>query len=62
MFTVLFPHAQGRQSDRYGRKTILLICYVGPALGYFAMALSGSLSVLVLSRIPTGMTGVLACT
>lgn len=46
--------AQGKFSDNYGRKTILLASYIGPGVGYFAVGLSGSLLILILSRIPIG--------
>jgi len=48
---------QGTFSDKYGCKTILLASYIGPGVGYFAIGLSGSLLVLVLSRIPIGKAG-----
>ena len=33
---------------------MLLASYIGPAVGYFATGISGSLLVLILARIPTG--------
>lgn len=45
---------QGKVSDIHGRKTMLLASYIGPAVGYFATGISGSLLVLILARIPTG--------
>lgn len=48
---------QGKLSDNYGRKTILLASYIGPGIGYFVIGLSGSLLILVLSRIPIGKGG-----
>ena len=41
-------------SDEYGRRSILLLSYIGPSLGFIAMSLSGSVTMLVLSRIPNG--------
>ena len=45
---------QGRLSDIYGRKNILLLSYIGPAVGYAALGMTGSLLVLVLARVPSG--------
>lgn len=47
----------GRLGDTQGRKTLLLISYIGPALGYFALGVSpSSILVIILSRIHNGIT------
>ena len=45
---------QGRLSDIYGRKQLLLVSLLGAALSYFLMALPTTLLFLALSRIPIG--------
>ncbi|XP_029020617.3 uncharacterized protein LOC114864097 [Betta splendens] len=45
----------GYLSDRFGRKTTLLVCYVTTALFGFASALSPSLTVFTVMRFFTGM-------
>ena len=45
---------QGKLSDTYGRKSFLLLSYIGPFVGYVLMGFSGSILVLVISRIPNG--------
>ena len=45
----------GPAADRYGRKTVLLICSVIVALGTLGYAFSSSISVLVALRLLTGM-------
>ncbi len=47
----------GRISDRYGRRSILLICFVGSAIGYFIFGIGGALWVLYISRAIDGFTG-----
>jgi len=47
----------GRISDRYGRRPILLICFLGSAVGYFIFGIGGSLWVLYVSRAIDGFTG-----
>lgn len=49
--------ALGSLSDRFGRKTILLISLAGSALGYLIFGLAGSLWMLFLGRIIDGLTG-----
>ena len=47
----------GRISDRYGRRPILLICFLGSAIGYFIFGIGGALWVLYVSRAIDGFTG-----
>lgn len=47
----------GALSDWFGRRPILLICFIGSALGYFIFGLGGALWVLFLGRIIEGITG-----
>ena len=55
------PHSsissQGRLSDTFGRKPLLLLSYLIPALGYLGMGYSQTIFFLILSRIPVGETG-----
>ncbi|WP_162909629.1 MFS transporter [Aggregatilinea lenta] len=47
----------GALSDRMGRRTILLICLAGSAVGYLITGIGGALWVLFLGRIIDGLTG-----
>jgi len=47
----------GALSDQYGRKPLLLICFLGSAIGYFMMGIGGALWVLFLGRAVDGITG-----
>ncbi|KAL2912236.1 hypothetical protein HK105_208304 [Polyrhizophydium stewartii] len=46
----------GRLSDRYGRRTVLLISMLGNGLSMLLWIFSGSFSVFVLSRVVGGLT------
>lgn len=46
----------GALSDRYGRKSILLISLLGSAIGYIMLGIGGSLWILFLGRIIDGVT------
>lgn len=46
----------GALSDRYGRKSILLISLLGSAVGYLLLGVGGALWVLFLGRIIDGLT------
>ena len=53
----VFLPAQGKLSDVYGRKNLLLLSYLIPALGYVTLAMATSyrsLGLLLLSKLPTG--------
>lgn len=45
----------GSLSDLYGRRRVLLVCFVGAALGYLLLGLSWNIYVVVLSRIPCAL-------
>ncbi|DBA00879.1 TPA: hypothetical protein N0F65_008522 [Lagenidium giganteum] len=45
----------GSLSDVYGRRTVLLVCMLGAACGYFMLALSWNIYIVILSRIPSAM-------
>ncbi|MBC1403276.1 MFS transporter [Listeria welshimeri] len=47
----------GALSDRFGRCPVLLLCFIGSAIGYFIFGLGGALWVLFLGRIIEGITG-----
>ena len=47
----------GKLSDKYGRKPILLICEAGTLLSFGILAVSGSIEMIVLSRVVDGLFG-----
>ncbi|MBF2596806.1 MFS transporter [Listeria welshimeri] len=47
----------GALSDWFGRRPVLLLCFIGSAIGYFIFGLGGALWVLFLGRIIEGITG-----
>jgi multidrug resistance protein len=52
-----FSPILGRLSDRYGRRPILFISLLGSAVGYLVIGLAGSLAMVFLGRIISGITG-----
>jgi MFS transporter, DHA1 family, tetracycline resistance protein len=64
LLSVIYAAAQffaapviGKISDRVGRRSVLLICLAGAAVGYFVFGIAGSLWILFLSRLIAGITG-----
>ncbi|KAE9346210.1 hypothetical protein PF008_g8398 [Phytophthora fragariae] len=45
----------GSLSDHYGRKRVLLACFVGAAAGYLLLGLSWNIYVVLLSRVPSAL-------
>jgi len=64
LLSVIYSAAQffaapviGKLSDRIGRRPVLLVCLAGAAAGYFVFGIAGSLWILFLSRVISGITG-----
>lgn len=53
----LFAPILGALSDKYGRRTVLLISIFGSGLDYFAMALSPTILILFVTRALNGLSG-----
>ena len=47
----------GKLSDKHGRKPVLLICEAGTLLSFVILAMSGSMEMIVISRIVDGLFG-----
>jgi DHA1 family tetracycline resistance protein-like MFS transporter len=47
----------GALSDKYGRRPLLLVCFLGSAIGYLVFGIGGALWVLFAGRIIEGITG-----
>ncbi|POM72439.1 Major Facilitator Superfamily (MFS), partial [Phytophthora palmivora] len=45
----------GSLSDHYGRKRVLLACFVGSSAGYLLLGLSWNIYIVLLSRIPSAL-------
>jgi len=54
---VLFGPIVGNLSDAHGRKPVLLFSLIAMGIDYFVMALAGSVWLLFLARIVSGITG-----
>lgn len=52
-----FTPVLGKLSDRYGRRPILFISLLGSAVGYFVIGLAGTLFLVFLGRVISGITG-----
>ena len=52
-----FSPVLGRLSDKYGRRPILFFSILGSAVGYFLVGWAGSLAIVFLGRIVSGVTG-----
>jgi DHA1 family tetracycline resistance protein-like MFS transporter len=57
LFQFIAVPTLGALSDRYGRRSVLLISLIGSAVGYLIFGLGGALWVLFLGRILDGITG-----
>lgn len=47
----------GALSDKYGRRPLLFLCFLGSAIGYFIFGIGGALWILFVGRIIEGITG-----
>ncbi|MGD9588879.1 MAG: MFS transporter [Pyrinomonadaceae bacterium] len=52
-----FSPLLGRLSDRHGRRPILFISLIGSAAGYMVIGFAGSLAMVFVGRIVSGITG-----
>ncbi|MFW9826089.1 MAG: MFS transporter [Candidatus Thorarchaeota archaeon] len=57
MFSFIFGPFLGKFSDKFGRKPLLLISQAGTFAGFILLAFSGSLWLLIFSRIIDGIFG-----
>jgi DHA1 family tetracycline resistance protein-like MFS transporter len=47
----------GALSDKYGRRPLLFLCFLGSAIGYIIFGIGGALWILFVGRIIEGITG-----
>lgn len=57
MMQFFFSPLLGRLSDRYGRRPILFISLLGSAVGYLVIGFAGTLFLVFLGRVISGITG-----
>ncbi|MFX1378005.1 MAG: MFS transporter [Promethearchaeota archaeon] len=57
MFSFIFGPILGKLSDKYGRRPLLLISQAGTFLGFILLAFSGSIWLLIVSRVIDGIFG-----
>lgn len=53
----IFAPILGHLSDKYGRRSILILSQIGSAIGYILLAFANSIYIIFLSRIIDGITG-----
>ncbi|KKM90256.1 hypothetical protein LCGC14_1240390, partial [marine sediment metagenome] len=57
IFSFFFGPILGKLSDKFGRKRLLLISQFGTFLGFLILAFSGSIWMVIVSRIVDGIFG-----
>ena len=53
----VFSPILGKLSDRYGRRPVLFVSLLGSALGYVVLGLAGTLTLVFIGRVISGITG-----